>query len=123
MDPALFAWTLMENCAHQFHEVEGDSDSAAFDASAVVDAAFNQLVQDRVVAAGSSTVAAVMLNRATSELQVANLGDSAVAVVRGHDFLTKSCAKTQQHFFNAPYQLAVRHIQTDKDFISDTMAK
>ena len=58
-----------------------------------------------------------------SGLRVANLGDSAVAVVRGHDFVSKSEAGKQQHYFNAPFQLAVTPKTTGKKKqISDSMA-
>lgn len=54
---------------------------------------------------GSSTVCVLSLEKATGELDTANLGDSGFIVIRGGDVIVKSVA--QQHRFNAPYQLTL----------------
>lgn len=55
---------------------------------------------------GSSTACIVSLGRGTGELEVANLGDSGVMVIREGGVLFRS--ESQQTRFNAPYQATLR---------------
>jgi protein phosphatase PTC7 len=57
------------------------------------------------VKAGSSTAALATINTHTGLLEVANLGDSWVAVIRNGAYVLET--EEQQHYFNCPYQLAV----------------
>ena len=55
------------------------------------------------VDAGSSTACLAVVDRASGQLTVANLGDSGFAVVRGGQSVLES--SDQQHAFNFPFQL------------------
>lgn len=76
-------------------------------ASAILHKGYSKLVADEKVRAGSSTAIVATLERATGKLDVANLGDSVVAVVRRGELVLATGDDPQQHKFNAPYQLAV----------------
>ncbi|KRZ17573.1 Protein phosphatase PTC7 -like protein [Trichinella zimbabwensis] len=54
---------------------------------------------------GSSTACIVILDRRSSEVHTANLGDSGFLVVRQGRVVHRS--QEQQHYFNAPFQLTV----------------
>lgn len=54
---------------------------------------------------GSSTACVMILNRETSSIYTANIGDSGFVIVRHGKVVHKS--EEQQHYFNTPYQLAV----------------
>ena len=59
------------------------------------------------MAAGSSTAIVATVDKTSGKLDVANLGDSVVAVVRRGEIVVATGDDPQQHKFNAPYQLAV----------------
>ena len=60
------------------------------------------------VSSGGSTACVGVLNKEKHVLSVANLGDSGFLILRNHSVLVKS--KEQQHYFNAPYQLAKHNL-------------
>lgn len=54
---------------------------------------------------GSSTACVLILNRETSTVYTANIGDSGFMVIRKGEIVHKS--DEQQHYFNTPFQLSL----------------
>jgi len=77
-NPCQFSWVLMENCQH-FLEKQAKS-SPALPPLEVLSKAYEKLVQDQMVKAGSSTACLVSL--AGRKCRFANLGDSSFIVLR-----------------------------------------
>ncbi|ORX91709.1 hypothetical protein K493DRAFT_227394 [Basidiobolus meristosporus CBS 931.73] len=101
VDPAIFSWTLMNNCG-----IIADS---AVDNSLhpgdILSQAYEKLVQEEKVYAGSSTACLLGLSKTTGNMESASLGDSSYLIIRDDQVLYRS--KEQQHYFNCPYQLTV----------------
>ncbi|KAJ9520107.1 hypothetical protein QJQ45_030034 [Haematococcus lacustris] len=93
IDPAAYSRTLMKYCAEALQEAAG-----AADPREVIRYAHNQ-----TVLAGSSTVCLAVM-KPGGQLEVANLGDSGVRVIRNGQVHFASTA--QQHQFNMPFQLS-----------------
>ncbi|KAJ9520280.1 hypothetical protein QJQ45_030254, partial [Haematococcus lacustris] len=93
IDPAAYSRTLMKYCAEALQEAAG-----AADPREVIRYAHNQ-----TVLAGSSTVCLAVM-KPGGQLEVANLGDSGVRVIRNGQVYFASTA--QQHQFNMPFQLS-----------------
>ncbi|KEG13257.1 protein phosphatase 2C [Trypanosoma grayi] len=103
VDPALFANSLMEN-AKLFSETHRNE----LNPELIMQSAFDKVLNDKKVKAGSSTacVASLRKNEAGKLLlDVANVGDSGLLVVRNRRVLHRIHEKV--HGFNAPFQLAV----------------
>ncbi|ORX50899.1 protein serine/threonine phosphatase 2C [Hesseltinella vesiculosa] len=99
VDPALFSWTLMNNAA------SAAKSEKQLDAHHILDKAFDRLVQDGKVQAGSSTACILNMCKATGKMTTCNLGDSAFLLIRDQKVVYES--PSQQHYFNCPYQLTV----------------
>eukprot|EP00128_Syssomonas_multiformis_P009263 Colp12_sorted_trinity150504_noHs@13380 len=99
VDPSAFSWALMNNCAKFAHSERN------IDAPTLLTKAFDLLVSEKQVAAGSATACLATFDKKTHKLTVANLGDSGLMVVRKGKVIHKT--KEQQIYFNAPFQLAV----------------
>jgi len=95
VDPALFAWRLMESCERSAH-------SAKASPKEILAAGYELLMSNRPPH-GSSTACLCSLDSSTGDLSIANLGDSGAMLVRGNTCVLKT--KEQSHFFNCPYQL------------------
>lgn len=54
---------------------------------------------------GSSTACVIVLNKETSSIYAANIGDSGFVVVRKGEVVHRS--SEQQHYFNTPFQLSL----------------
>lgn len=54
---------------------------------------------------GSSTACVIVLNRQTSTVYTANIGDSGFVIVRHGEVVHRS--EEQQHYFNTPFQLSM----------------
>jgi len=93
IDPAEYSRTLMRYCASALHEAAGSAD-----AREVIRYAHNSTVMP-----GSSTVCLAVM-KPGGKLEVANLGDSGVRIVRNGQIIFASAA--QQHMFNMPFQLS-----------------
>lgn len=116
VDPAIFAWHLMRRCG----EVANDPAIAA-DPQGVLERGYMMLCSDTETI-GSCTAVLASFDRASAHVRVANLGDSGALVVRSDrvrhcPLASMSCLRLtpaqvmlrtgeQQHYFNAPYQLA-----------------
>lgn len=101
VDPSKFSSTLMNTCAQMVHR-------SAFQPqrpSTILSTSYYEILDAKQSLIGSCTACIVSFNRADSTLYAANLGDSGFVVVRGNRIVHRS--REQQHYFNAPYQLAV----------------
>jgi protein phosphatase PTC7 len=67
---------------------------------------------------GSSTACVLILNRETSTVYTANIGDSGFIVVRKGEIVHKS--EEQQHYFNTPFQLSLPPPGNQNRVLSDS---
>ncbi|KAG8347965.1 putative Protein phosphatase 2C Stage II sporulation protein E (SpoIIE) [Trypanosoma vivax] len=103
VDPALFANGLMENA-----KLYSETHRSELDPEVILQSAYDKVLADKKVKAGSSTACVVALKKGETDehyLDVANVGDSGVLVVRNRQAIHRVHEKV--HGFNAPYQLAV----------------
>lgn len=66
--------------------------------------AYQKVLEDPDVEAGATTVALSQIDTKTGEMDVLNLGDSWLGVLREGKFVNETLK--QEYYFNAPYQLA-----------------
>ncbi|XP_014287398.1 protein phosphatase PTC7 homolog [Halyomorpha halys] len=66
---------------------------------------YYELLENKQPVLGSSTACVVVLNRDTSTVYTANIGDSGFVIVRHGEVVHRS--EEQQHYFNTPYQLSL----------------
>lgn len=102
VDPAEFSNALMEN-AKYFTETHRQE----FNPETIMSMAFDKVMHDKRVKAGSSTccIASLLQEGQKWWLDVANLGDSGLLVVRNREILHRVHEKI--HAFSSPYQLSV----------------
>ncbi|XP_065335245.1 protein phosphatase PTC7 homolog [Cloeon dipterum] len=101
IDPGVFSAFLMQTCERLVTSGAcGTSDPAMLLARS-----FRELLENKQPILGSSTACLVMLNRETSTVHTANIGDSGFLVVRGGQVVHRS--EEQTHYFNTPFQLAL----------------
>ncbi|XBW35149.1 hypothetical protein QEN19_000712 [Hanseniaspora menglaensis] len=81
-----------------------DYDSPSSDLKECLNTAYQQVLNDPIVEAGATTVTLSQINKVTGEMDVLNLGDSWLGVLRKGEFVEETLK--QEYFFNAPYQLA-----------------
>lgn len=102
VDPSLFSNALMANA-----KAYTDTHEKDLNPEKIMDVAHQKILQEKKVKAGSSTACIATLQKKKNgsyELDVANLGDSGLLVVRDRKYVFR--AREKQHYFNAPYQLA-----------------
>jgi protein phosphatase PTC7 len=107
IDPARFSRCLMEHVAR----LVGAERDAALPAREILSRAFYGLVERYLTRTGeppfgSSTACVVALGRGDGQLDVANLGDSGLLLIR--DGAVSFRTEAQQTRFNAPYQATLR---------------
>lgn len=103
VDPAIFSNALMES-AKLYAETHRDD----VDPEHILDAAYTKVVKDGNVKVGSSTACVATLKKeedGSHTLDIANLGDSGLMVVRNRELYFRVHEKV--HGFNAPFQLGV----------------
>lgn len=103
VDASLFSNALMENA-----KLFAETHRKVLDPEVILANAYSKTVKDGKVKAGSSTACIASLRKTVDGrhvLDVANLGDSGVMVVRDREQLFRVHEKV--HGFNAPFQLAV----------------
>ncbi|KAL6930868.1 hypothetical protein ACO0R3_003991 [Hanseniaspora guilliermondii] len=66
--------------------------------------AYKQVLNDSDVKAGATTATVCQINEQTGHMDVINLGDSWLGVLRGDKIVFETLK--QEYYFNAPYQLA-----------------
>ncbi|XP_015519611.1 protein phosphatase PTC7 homolog [Neodiprion pinetum] len=65
---------------------------------------YYELLENKQPIPGSSTACVIVLNKETSSIYAANIGDSGFVVVRRGEVVHRS--SEQQHYFNTPFQLS-----------------
>nr|XP_018667237.1 protein phosphatase PTC7 homolog [Ciona intestinalis] len=113
IDPSQFSKKLMDACEMMVK-------TGRFVPSQPADllaSGYNELLQDKVPLAGSSTACLVVLDRSKQTLHTANLGDSGFMVVRKGEVVHRSTE--QQHFFNTPFQLSVPPAEHREEVLND----
>jgi len=128
VDPAIFAQTLMEHTAAIFLESDRESVTEDMDyPRTLLREAFWRLVGDHVKGRlqpfGSSTACIVLIDKITSSVRFANLGDSGFLILTPSQnfklnedgtvpstiqYKLKFKSSSQQFRFNAPYQITLR---------------
>lgn len=98
IDPSIFSFNLESNILNQLLE-----DNDATDLLYLTDNSFNKIKSDNTVY-GSATLTTLSIDKSQSLLYTSNLGDSGFMLIRSGAIFEQSFP--QQHFFNAPYQLA-----------------
>ncbi|KAJ9048540.1 Protein phosphatase 2C 7 [Entomophthora muscae] len=110
VDPSIFSWSLMNYARDKVKEgMVGDpaSKEANLSPLELLHHAYESVLKDEAVKAGSSTASLLRINKHTGMLDSANLGDSSFLIIRDRkEIIFRS--PEQQHFFNCPYQLAIR---------------
>ncbi|KAG5314905.1 PPTC7 phosphatase, partial [Pseudoatta argentina] len=66
---------------------------------------YYELLENKQPILGSSTACVIILNKETSSIYAANIGDSGFVVVRRGEVVHRS--SEQQHYFNTPFQLSL----------------
>ena len=102
VDPSLFSNALMENAKRysETHRTETNPET-------ILSHAYDRVVSEKKVDAGSSTAICATLTKEGTKhfINVANIGDSGLMVVRNRNILHR--VHELVHSFNAPFQLAV----------------
>lgn len=101
IDPAAFPRTLMNICERVVVEDRLNLSSPV----KVIEASYQELLEQKTPLIGSSTACIVALNREERRVYSANLGDSGFLIIRDGEIVHRS--EEQQHYFNTPFQLAV----------------
>lgn len=71
----------------------------------LLSSSYHELLDHKKPILGSSTACVLILNRETSTVYTANIGDSGFIVVRQGEIVHRS--EEQQHYFNTPFQLSL----------------
>uniref|UniRef100_A0A5S6QRK8 Protein phosphatase n=1 Tax=Trichuris muris TaxID=70415 RepID=A0A5S6QRK8_TRIMR len=125
VDPSRFARSLMSTCAYLVTKGQFIPQLPAELMAASYQALRNGYCSDQCLSrsqrrsaiVGSSTACIVVLDRSSSQLYAANLGDSGFLLMRNGRIVLRS--KEQQHYFNAPFQLTVMPGRNAEKFIGD----
>jgi protein phosphatase PTC7 len=110
IDPALFSRALCSYIKTVF--IKGEDQLESMNLLQVVQKSFSQMVKDVLSSNtqskkpfGSSTACAAIIDAPNSSLDILNIGDSGLRVMRDGKFIYKT--EPQQFRFNAPYQLYI----------------
>lgn len=106
VDPSLFSNGLMSNCKEMILNLK-NYNNFKFDITnpvSLLDIGYNKLKENEGLL-GSATACILNFDKKTGNLYTANLGDSGFLVIRNNKIVHQS--KSQQHFFNCPFQLAM----------------
>ncbi|XP_073982119.1 protein phosphatase PTC7 homolog [Rhodnius prolixus] len=113
IDPGEFSSNLMKTCERlvtcgKFIESQPSS---------LLARSYNELLENKQPVLGSSTACVLVLNRDTSTVYTANIGDSGFVIVRRGQVVHRS--EEQQHYFNTPYQLSLPPPDHSRSVLSD----
>jgi protein phosphatase PTC7 len=101
IDPGEFSSFLMRTC----ERLVTSGRFTSLEPASLLARSYYELLEHKKPVTGSSTACIVILNRETSMLHTANIGDSGFLVVRNGAVVHRS--EEQQHYFNTPYQLSL----------------
>jgi len=98
------AWAGEPEIDPTIDDAELESEGEEMVPEELLQAAYNDVILDSSVDAGSSTACILTLNASSGLLQAANLGDSGFVIIRSSSVIYTQPSQT--HFFNCPRQLA-----------------
>ncbi|XP_014244294.1 protein phosphatase PTC7 homolog [Cimex lectularius] len=101
IDPGEFSSFLMKTC----ERLVTSGRFICSEPARLLAHSYYELLENKKPILGSSTACLVVLNRDTSTVYTANIGDSGFLIVRHGQVVHRS--EEQQHYFNAPYQLSL----------------
>lgn len=101
VDPSVFPYSLMMTCQRLVKEGHFQSQAP----KNIISDGYYELLENKAPMLGSCTACVVALHQEEKTLYTANLGDSGFLVIRNGKVVHRS--EEQQHYFNAPFQLAV----------------
>lgn len=119
VDPSEISRTLMVNA----QQVALQNANAT--PKTILQQAYEKIIADGKVKAGSCTACLVKLNSTEHTLSAANLGDSGFGLLRKDEhgeFQVVFRTQEQQHYFNAPFQMAIP-IKEQSNFFNDNPEK
>lgn len=110
IDPSKFSSSLMKQCQRLveqdkdvFSNCNNINEKTPLD---VLIESYNALLENKDPnLIGSSTACILVFNRDSKYLYTANLGDSGFVIIRDNKIVHRS--QEQEHYFNAPFQLAI----------------
>lgn len=112
IDPGEFSSFLMRTCERLVISGRFNGEPASLLARS-----YYELLENKQPVLGSSTACVVVLNKATSTIYTANIGDSGFLIVRHGMVVHRS--EEQQHYFNTPYQLSFPPPDHSRSVLSD----
>ncbi|CAB4037930.1 phosphatase PTC7 homolog, partial [Paramuricea clavata] len=115
IDPAVFSSALMENCKRLIERGLLENPTPVN----IMKEGYHNISENKEPLFGSSTACIVVLDKKSSTLHSANLGDSGFLVIRKQDVVHSSLG--QQHYFNTPYQLAIPPPDQEGNVIQDNL--
>ncbi|XP_076167937.1 protein phosphatase PTC7 homolog isoform X2 [Ptiloglossa arizonensis] len=101
IDPGEFSSFLMRTCERLVSMGRFTSSEPA----GLLARSYYELLENKQPILGSSTACVIVLNKDTSSIYTANIGDSGFVVVRKGEVVHRS--SEQQHYFNTPFQLCL----------------
>lgn len=122
IDPGEFSSFLMKTCERLVHCGNFNPQRPV----SLLAYSYCELLEQKKPILGSSTACVLVLNRETSTVYTANIGDSGFIVVRKGEIIHRS--EEQQHYFNTPFQLSLpppghgHNVLSDSPDSADTMS-
>lgn len=101
IDPGVFSSFLMSTCERLVSMGKFKPSEPA----GLLARSYYELLETKQPILGSSTACVIILNKETSSIYTANIGDSGFVVVRKGEVVHRS--NEQQHYFNTPFQLSL----------------
>ncbi|KOX72941.1 Protein phosphatase PTC7 like protein [Melipona quadrifasciata] len=104
IDPGEFSSFLMRTC----ERLVSMGRFTPSEPAGLLARSYYELLESKQPILGSSTACVIVLNKETSSIYAANIGDSGFVVVRKGEVVHRS--SEQQHYFNTPFQSHLQDI-------------
>ncbi|KAH0560194.1 protein phosphatase PTC7 homolog [Cotesia glomerata] len=101
IDPGEFSSYLMKAC----ERLVSLGKFVPHEPAGLLAKSYYELLENKQSILGSSTACVIVLNKETSSIYAANIGDSGFVIVRKGKVVHRS--SEQQHYFNTPFQLSL----------------
>ncbi|CAD6215854.1 GSCOCG00000670001-RA-CDS [Cotesia congregata] len=101
IDPGEFSSYLMKTC----ERLVSLGKFVPHEPAGLLAKSYYELLENKQSILGSSTACVIVLNKETSSIYAANIGDSGFVIVRKGKVVHRS--SEQQHYFNTPFQLSL----------------
>uniref|UniRef100_A0A1B6DJJ8 Protein phosphatase n=1 Tax=Clastoptera arizonana TaxID=38151 RepID=A0A1B6DJJ8_9HEMI len=113
IDPGEFSSFLMKTCDRLVTTGRFNTTQPA----SLLARSYYELLENKQPILGSSTACIIILNKETSSIYTANIGDSGFVIVRHGEVVHRS--EEQQHYFNTPFQLSMPPPRHSGSVLSD----